>query len=142
VAGTYDGAMLRAYVSGVEVGSAATSGIIIDNGSNATHIGADSATPDVLEFAGRMDDVRLFPIALLPEEMGDGAPLLVCGELTGDCNITATDALAALRMAVGLLDDDFSADVNGSGTITATDSLAVLRIAVGTDIQTNACNGL
>ena len=142
VAGTYDGAMLRAYVSGVEVGTAASSGSIIDNANNATHIGADSATPNELEFQGRIDDVHLFLTALTPQKLGDGAPLHVCGELTGDCTIGTNDALAALQMAVELRDADGAADVDDSSTITAGDALAILRVAVDIDEQTNDCNGL
>jgi hypothetical protein len=65
---------------------------------------------------------------------------LFCGEITGDCAITASDALAALRIAVGLDDAVGEADMDASGNVTAGDALRVLRIAVGSDAQTTACN--
>lgn len=140
VAGTYDGATLRAYINGVEIGSVATSGAIADNAGNATHIGADSATPNVLEYAGRLDDLRLFGDSLAPEALGEGAPMFICGELTGDCRITTTDALLALRMAVALVPEEGAADVDASSDVKASDSLEILRVAVGSRVQSNACN--
>ncbi|HET9061750.1 MAG TPA: LamG-like jellyroll fold domain-containing protein [Candidatus Binatia bacterium] len=140
IAGTYDGAIMRAYVNGIEVGTVETSGDIIDNGAFAARIGAESEIPSVLEFAGRMDDFRVFLDALAPEALAGGSSLLLCGELTGDCAITASDALAALLMAVGLGAPDPAADVNNSATVTASDALQILRIAVGTDEHTNVCN--
>jgi hypothetical protein len=65
---------------------------------------------------------------------------LFCGEVTGDCVITATDALAVLRIAVGTDQPRPESDVDGSGSTTATDALFALRIAVGVAQQTNACN--
>ncbi len=70
VAGTYDGTTIRAYVNGILVGTNATTGSIIDNSSVPTHIGADSAHPDLLEFKGRIDDLRVTAEALDPAEMG------------------------------------------------------------------------
>jgi len=70
VAGTYDGATMKAYVNGLLVGTNTTSGPIQDNAGNATHIGADSAQPFLLEFKGAMDDLRVTLDALEPEEMG------------------------------------------------------------------------
>jgi hypothetical protein len=140
VAGTYDGATLRAYINGIEIGSVGTTGAIADNAGNATHIGADSATPNVLEYAGRLDDLRLFGDSLAPEALGKGAPMFICGELTGDCRISTTDALRSLRMAVALIPEEGAADVDASSDVKASDSLEILRIAVGSRIQSNACN--
>jgi hypothetical protein len=102
VAGTYDGATMRAYVNGTEVGTVGTSGDIIDNGGFVARIGAESEIPSVLEFAGSMDDFRVFLDALAPAALAGGSSLLLCGELTGDCAITASDALQILRIAVGI----------------------------------------
>ncbi len=135
VAGTYDGSTLRAWVNGVEIGSVATSGAIIDNAGNATHIGADSGTPSLLEYSGKMDGFRLFLDNVPPP-----GPLWICGELSDDCAITSSDALIALRMAVGQIPDRGAADVDGSSVVTASDALAILRTAVGTIVQSNACN--
>jgi hypothetical protein len=65
---------------------------------------------------------------------------LFCGEVTGDCTITATDALFVLRIAVGSLAAVDEADLDGNGSITATDALRALSIAVGLEPQTDACN--
>jgi len=143
VAGTYDGATMRAFVNGIEVGNAATSGNIADNSGLATHIGADSATPNLLEFSGRIDALRLFSETLtFGNGSGESGAYLICGELTGDCRISTTDALAALRMAVGLRAVDGAADIDYSGEIVTNDALRILRLAVLLDAQTNACNGL
>jgi len=109
-------------------------------------------------FAGRIDEVTIFDRALSPfeiasviaEEAGTLCPGTtttststttstttttlpsVCGDQTGDGNVTATDALAVLRCAVGSsVCSTCLADVNGSGTLTPTDALMVLRRAVG-----------
>jgi len=59
-------------------------------------------------------------------------PPTVCGDATGDGNITASDALAALRGAVGSGTCSLClCDVSGDGMLTATDALAILRAAVG-----------
>ena len=67
---------------------------------------------------------------------------LYCGELTGDCLITASDALAGVRMGVGVDAGIAEADMDNGGTVTAVDALRILRIAVGTDLETDACNGV
>lgn len=60
---------------------------------------------------------------------------MIWGDLTGDGIVAVSDALAALRAAVGLTvlsDDSFAAaDVDGSGTVTTTDALLILRRGVG-----------
>ncbi|MBI5506137.1 MAG: hypothetical protein HY899_15180 [Deltaproteobacteria bacterium] len=63
----------------------------------------------------------------------------VCGEVNGDCKVTASDALAVLKMAVGSLATNLSGDMNGDGKITASDALAVLKLAVGSGTPTDAC---
>jgi len=54
-----------------------------------------------------------------------------CAELTGDCDVTSSDALVALRISVGQLAQRPEADVDNSGLVTSSDSLRVLRMAVG-----------
>lgn len=140
IAGTYDGAIMRAYINGIEVGTVETSGDVIDNSSSPARIGAESEIPSLLEFSGHMDDFRVFLDALEPAALAGGSSLLLCGELTGDCAITASDALAALLMAVGLSEPDPAADVNNNDAVSASDALQILRIAVGTDEHTSVCN--
>lgn len=58
------------------------------------------------------------------------------GDLDNDGQITAADALAILRMSVGLSSDDKAdadklADVDGDNAVTAADALEILRFSVG-----------
>ena len=62
-----------------------------------------------------------------------------CGELSGDCRVTAADALSALKMAVGQVEDDPNADYNGDGDVTAADALAILKVAIGSLAPSDAC---
>ncbi len=56
----------------------------------------------------------------------------LCGDANSDGRITATDALAVLKNAVGLgVCSAAVCDVNSSGGVTATDALLVLQKAVG-----------
>jgi beta-galactosidase len=79
VSGTYDGAVLRLYVDGHEVGNLAYSGRI-DRSSGEVNIGRDSETewndPSTI---GRMahgvvDDVRIYDRALSPAELSGDTP--------------------------------------------------------------------
>lgn len=65
---------------------------------------------------------------------------LFCGELTGDCTVSASDALRALKIAVGQLDEQDEADMDHSGAVTAGDALRILKQAVGAVPPTDACN--
>ncbi len=61
-----------------------------------------------------------------------------CGDATFDGIVTATDALAALRTAVGTLSCSLCVcDADGSGVITATDALIILQTGVGLDTDPN-----
>jgi DNA-binding beta-propeller fold protein YncE len=64
----------------------------------------------------------------------DPGPLPDCGDVNDDGNVTANDALAILRAAVG--GDECAGivcacDVAGGGSIATSDALAALRLAVG-----------
>ncbi|HYC00481.1 MAG TPA: hypothetical protein VEC57_15215 [Candidatus Limnocylindrales bacterium] len=73
-------------------------------------------------------DVNVAEVPASPDE--------VCGDPAGPEGITATDALYALRAAVGtVLCRECVCDVNRSGSTVATDSLAILRHAVGQDVS-------
>jgi uncharacterized repeat protein (TIGR01451 family) len=72
VAGTYDGATMRAYINGTQVGTLSTSGAILDNSGIRTTLGADNSTPNLLEFAGHIDDLRVWDVALTPDQLGGG----------------------------------------------------------------------
>ncbi len=56
----------------------------------------------------------------------------VCGDANDDGNVTATDALIALRAAVGSSEcAPEICDVDSNGSVSASDALAILRNAVG-----------
>lgn len=51
------------------------------------------------------------------------------GDLNGDGNVTSVDALMALKMSVGSLEQDMLADLDGDEEVTANDALLILRMA-------------
>jgi hypothetical protein len=62
----------------------------------------------------------------------------VCGDITGDGRVTATDSLFVLQSAVGLqVCSVLVCDINGDGQISATDALMVLQTAVGISVALN-----
>jgi len=59
-------------------------------------------------------------------------PTTMCGDVTGEGELTASDALGVLRAGVGLTEcPAWVCDYNGSGVLSASDALAVLQAAVG-----------
>ena len=51
------------------------------------------------------------------------------GDGNGDGRITAVDALIAMRMFTGLMNEDLVMDVNGDGRVTPVDSMQILNLA-------------
>ena len=51
------------------------------------------------------------------------------GDGNGDGNITAVDALIAMKMFVGLIEEDLVMDVNGDGRVTPDDARQLLTMA-------------
>ena len=66
LAATYDGATLRLYVNGVQVGSKAQTGTLATS-SNPLNIGGDTFYNQY--FDGRIDDIRIYNRALAPTEI-------------------------------------------------------------------------
>lgn len=67
----------------------------------------------------------------------------LCGDANGDNEISASDALLALRAAVHL--DECSpvvCDYNGDGAVKTSDALAILRVSVGEEIEPRCCGDL
>jgi bacterioferritin-associated ferredoxin len=66
-----------------------------------------------------------------------------CGDANADSSISASDALAALRSAVGVSSGcgSCACDVNSSSSITASDALTILRLAVGQPVTLNCPEG-
>jgi len=68
-------------------------------------------------------------------------PAVDCGDASADGTVTASDALAALRTAVGNGTCDLCiCDTDSSGTIAASDALRVLRAAVGQVVSLDCVN--
>ena len=59
-------------------------------------------------------------------------------DLAGDCNsdgvLNINDALIALQMAVGKIDENLVADLNHDGTVSSVDARKILRISLGLEI--------
>ncbi len=66
---------------------------------------------------------------------------MFCGEMNGDCKITAADALTILQIAVAIRPRHPAGDLDFSGKVTSSDALKDLRVAVQIDVQSQACNG-
>ena len=56
------------------------------------------------------------------------------GDCDGDGEITTSDALCALQMAVGRSTEDLIMDINGDGRISSLDARKVLRNALGLEV--------
>jgi hypothetical protein len=68
--GVYDGAQVRLYVNGVQVGAAAASGLIPDESSPLIIGAGDNGSYGIGEyFKGAIDDVRVYNRALTPAEI-------------------------------------------------------------------------
>jgi hypothetical protein len=68
-----------------------------------------------------------------------GYPLIYpCGDATQDGSLTASDALLALNVSVGLGSCiETLCDVNGTGTTTSSDALVILSASVGLPVTTS-----
>ena len=63
---------------------------------------------------------------------------VLCGDASGDNQLTAGDALTALKTAVGSAECPLErCDFNGSGQVTAADALEILKAAVGQSVDPN-----
>jgi hypothetical protein len=98
------------------------------DGSLATYVSDPGFSGmDTFTFAA-WDGATDSNLATVTVEVSSG----VCGDVNGDGELSAADALGVLRAAVGLFVCPLEVcDFNGSASLTATDALAVLRAAVG-----------
>ncbi|MFO0874656.1 MAG: LamG-like jellyroll fold domain-containing protein [Phycisphaerales bacterium] len=124
VAGTYDGAFIRAYIDGALVGCAATSGPIQDNGF-PPKIGSDNIVTNALNFLGGIDDLRIFDVALAPSELAGGYFAThppKAGDLDGSGTVDGGD-LGLLLSAWGPCPAPACclADLNGDGVVDGSD---------------------
>lgn len=80
VAATYDGAVLKLYLNGIEVGSMAGTGGIDDN-PLSVHLGLFG--PANLSFDGELDEVRIWSVARTAAEIRQGMFIELAGNETG-----------------------------------------------------------
>lgn len=82
---------------------------------------------------GLIDLLRESPLSLIARFSGGEEP--IPGDINGNGEVEVSDAIMALRCAMGLIELDeaqFAAgDMNGNGTIEVTDAIMILRIAMG-----------
>ncbi|CAN5522130.1 hypothetical protein BH10ACI3_BH10ACI3_18250 [soil metagenome] len=89
VAATYDGAFMRMYVNGVEVGNRAQTGAI-DTSTSDVIIGRNAASPTIA-FQGNIDEIALYNRALNATEIRDVYYAQSGGKYKGSINPTAGD---------------------------------------------------
>ncbi len=100
LAATYDGSMLRLYVNGTQVASAARSGTLAAS-TNSLQIGGDSIFGQY--FKGLIDEVRIYNIALTPTQIqtdmataiGAASPVAVLTPTTVDFGAVPTGTKSA-----------------------------------------------
>ncbi|MDB0037736.1 T9SS type A sorting domain-containing protein [bacterium] len=71
VAGTYDGAMMRIYINGEEVGTTAYAGSITNGNYDLTIGGATYTTGGTRYFDGNIDEVRIWSESITEDEIKD-----------------------------------------------------------------------
>jgi hypothetical protein len=127
---TREGTVVSSYVDGFlnaqyDAGFTAN---VSNNAELAAGVSACSGSLDgTVHFAGLLDEIRIADTAdptILP-------PVFHCADANRSGDVSAADALFALRTAVALETCDLClCDINGSGTVTAPDALAILQRAV------------
>jgi hypothetical protein len=103
----------------------------VEPGSSVSHWAKVMSPNKMMEpsFTAALHDIDL-EIALF-EDLGYPS-LFSCGDATRDGALSASDALLALNVSVGLASCiETLCDVNGTGTTTSTDALAILNAGVG-----------
>lgn len=127
---TREGTILTAYVDGLERNRIDRGGVanLSNQASLSAGTGACVGKDGTVAFSGLLDEIRLADHAdpgLLPA-------FFHCGDANKNAEITATDALSALRTAVGSQDCELClCDINDNGGVTAPDALAILGSSVG-----------
>jgi hypothetical protein len=130
---TREGSVLTSYVDGFQRHSVDHE--VIADLENDTRLVAGSGVcvgkDGTVPFQGLLEEIRLASHAdpnLLPA-------IFHCGDANRNSEITATDALSALRTAVGSQDCELClCDINDNAAVTAADALSILRRSVGQQI--------
>ena len=106
-------------------------------GSSVAHFSTSLSPDDLMEpFAvAAYRDLDL-TLAMLDDIGWQTFPTADCGDANDDDNVTAADALFALKAAVGSLEcSEIVCDVNFSGGVNSADALVLLKSAVGQAIS-------
>jgi hypothetical protein len=135
---------LRLYVDGQRVPEATSSGGIQNLlATDAPFFigGMTSGDTPVNTYVGLVDEVRVWDHALSDSDVAffhehpGSLNEILCGDAGANGSVLSSDALSALREAVGTGDCVACVcDANGVGGITAADALLILRKAVGQDV--------
>lgn len=102
--------------------------------SYLVRVDVDSGSREYLGIIGEGGNQPILTALVLIPDPQD-LPGVLPGDVDLDGNVTLTDALMALRQAMGLLSLDArqfrAADMNGDGTVEVTDAVTIMRTAMG-----------
>lgn len=105
--------------------------IIVDRSGTvrAIHVGSFASSAALQSYIQQWYDVLVEEEPVTPPPTDEPALL---GDMNGDGEITVSDALAILRLAMNLIevDDESIADMNENGSVEASDAIIALRIAM------------
>ncbi len=111
VAATYDGAAMRVFVNGAEVGSVPKSGAINTNPAIPLWIAGNPPSPTIRPFDGKIDDVRIYSRALSLTEIQQLATPVANEAPVGVQDAYAVDEDTVLNVpAAGVLANDTDAE--------------------------------
>ncbi len=113
-----------------------------ESGSSLSHV-AEGVTPDeLMEPTSTETQDLTITRAMLRDTGWRLSSAIPCGDVTGEGDITVSDALAILKTAVGIVVEltcsptaAVCGDVTGEGDVTVSDALAVLKTAVGISVE-------
>ena len=91
-------------------------------GERGSHSDITLTNMEVSDFSGARRSIGVHHGSLTVDAAG-------VGDGNGDGRITAVDALIAMRMFTGLVNEDLVMDLNGDGRVTPADSMQVLNLA-------------
>jgi hypothetical protein len=108
------------------------------SGLSTEHVDEDATPNELMEPFSYFNDAPprdlTLTLAMLEDIGWELEDVPTCGDANDDGSIASSDALVALRTAVGIAEcSRFACNVNASGGVTSSDALLLLRRAVGQD---------
>ena len=139
---TYNGATMRLYLNGVQVGSTPLTGAVDQAPTVAVAVGSQPAGAGARFWDGRIDDVRILQKALSASEVADLASVVNDAPVLLDTVVTLADVAEDAGAPVGAVGTLLSsiADLTGGGgqnNITDPDSGALAGLAITAAHTTN-----